>query len=290
MDSALVVVSGTLTDIVARAAPALAAIHIAPGRRQAGFLWRENLVLTAAAGLPAQDTWSLGRPGGAVVPGRVVLRDAGSGIAAIELGLPVSPPGFVLAGPTRPGALATLLGTTAEAEPTARLAMVHAVPAPSAGLAGQVVLDISLHVGAAGGPVLDAAGHLLGMAIAGPDGLARIVPHATLAALPVGLAETPKVLRGWLGLALQPVAAWPGAGWRSRGKGRRVVAVTPDSPGARAGIAVGDTLLAVDGRPINGQRSLREFLTAERVGQTIELRLARNDTIETRHVTIAPHP
>ena len=291
MDSVLIGVSDALAGIAARAAPALAAIHVAPGRLQPGLLWRENLVLTAVAGLPPQDHVSLGRPGGAVVSGRVMLRDPGNGIAAIGLDLPAPPPGFAFAGPTRAGALAMVVGTTAEAEPTARLAMVHAVPVPEAGLGACLVLDVGLCPGAAGGPVLDAAGCLLGIALAsGQDGFARVVPHATLATLFAGVATTHPARRAWLGLALQPVSTGVGVGWRTRGKGRRVMAVEPDSPGARAGITVGDTLLAIDGRPINGQGSLREFLTGERVGQTVELQLARNDMIETRQVVIAPHP
>ena len=291
MDSLLIGVSDALAGIAARAAPALAAVHLAPGRLQPGLLWRENLVLTAEAGLPRQDQVYLGRPGGAVVSGRVMLRDPESGIAAIGLDLPAPPPGFACAGPTRAGALAMLIGTTAEAEPTARLAMVHAGPVREAGLGARLVLDLDLYPGAAGGPVLDAAGHLLGVAVAaGADGLARVVPHATLAALFAGVATTRPARRAWLGLALQPVSTPVGAGWRGHSTGRRVMAVEPGSPGARAGIIVGDTLLAIDGRPINGQRSLRAFLAGERVGQTIELRFARNDAIETRRVTIAPHP
>ncbi len=291
MDSVLIGVSDALAGIAARAAPALAAVHIAPGRLQPGLLWRENLVLTAESGLPLEDQVYLGRPGGAVVSGHVMLRDPGNGIAAIGLDLSAPPPSFAFAGPTRAGALAMLIGTTAEAEPTARLAMVHAVPVPDAGLGGRLVLDVGLCPGAAGGPVLDAAGYLLGVAVAGgPDGLTRVIPHATLAALFAGVATMHPARRAWLGLALQPVSTRAGVGWRVRGTGRRVVAVEPDSPGARAGITVGDTLLAIDGRAINGQGSLREFLAGERVGQTVELQLARNDMIETRQVTIAPHP
>ncbi|MBW4093800.1 MAG: serine protease [Proteobacteria bacterium] len=291
MESLLIGVSDALAAIAARAAPALAAVHVAPGQLQPGLLWRENLVLTAVAGLPALDQVCLGRPGGAIVSGHVMLRDPGNGIAAIGLDSPAAPPGFALAGPTRAGALAMLVGATAEAEPTARLAVVHAAPVADAGLGARLVLDAGLCAGAAGGPVLDAAGCLLGIALAsGPDGLARVVPHAVLTTLFSGIAPAAPGRRAWLGLALQPVATRVGGAWRGHGTGRRVMAVEPDSPGARAGITVGDTLLAIDGRPINGQRSLREFLAGERVGQTVDLELARNDVIETRKVTIAPHP
>lgn len=340
----LIQISEALARIVARVAPALVAVRIAPDRQQPGLLWQGDLVLTAEAGLPPEDACSLVRPGGEMVPGRVTLRDAVSGIAAIRLAAPAAAPAFVFATPPEPGALAVLLGTTARAEPTVRLAMVHAA---TGGAAPRLVLDTPLDAAAAGGPVLDAAGNLLGLAIPGPQGLGDVVLHAALTVLlggapapiaaplapdpplheaatagpvpdaagnlagptvpgPEGLAGgVPRAAvaappapdpapttarRGWLGLLLQPVSVAGGLGWFASAKGRRVVAVEPDSPSARAGIAVGDTLLAIDGRPINGRYSLRELLTAERIGQTIELRLARNDRVETRRLTVVAHP
>ena len=292
MDTVLIRASDVLAGLVARAAPALAVVRIAPERHQAGLLWQHDRVVTAEAGLPSQEACSLVRPGGAVMSGRVARRDAGSGLAVIRLAAPATSPALPLAGPARPGALAVLLGVTPAADPTARLVTVHAVVAPHGGSAGQLILDTGLRPEAAGGPVLDAAGALLGLALAGPDGLARVLPHPSLTALlDQDVALSAQGARGWLGLGLQPVSmAAAGLGRLGRAKGRRVVTVDPRSPGALGGIAVGDTLLAVDGRPIHGQRSLREFLTAERIGHTIELQLERNGKIAIRRLTIAPHP
>lgn len=290
LDTVLTQASDVLAGLVARVAPALVAVRIASNRYQPGLLLQQDGVVTAEAGLSPQEACSLVRPGGDVVSGLVARRDAGSGIAVIGLAASSTPPALTLAGPARPGALAVLLGVTAAADPTARLVTVYAAAA-DAGSAARLILDTGLPPDAAGGPVLDAAGHLLGLAVAGPDGLARVMPHACLTALFDGVAAAPAPpARGWLGLALQPVAMRTGFGWLGGAKGRRVTAVEPRSPGARGGIAVGDTLLAVDGRPISGQHSLREFLAADRVGQTIELRLERNGKIETHRLTVAPHP
>jgi serine protease Do len=284
--------SDALSGIVAAATPLLTSIRVGPESQQPGLVWRENLVVTAEAGLPPGEACCLVLPGGAVQPGRVILRNAASGVAAIALADPVSFSSIPLAGPTRPGALAVLLGTTPLAQPTARLVMVHSVGAPEEDPAADFVLDVALPADAAGGPVLDAGGHLLGMALGGPGHLTRVVPHATLSELFPGGPAVVRARRGWLGLSLQPVATEPGFAWlrSSAPKGRRVVAVAGDSPGAVAGIAVGDTLLAINGRPINGQHSLREFLAEEQIGRTIELQLVHNDKIRTRRVTIAARP
>jgi S1-C subfamily serine protease len=283
----LIQASEALAGLVARIAPALAAVRIGPDRSQPGLLWQPDLLLTAEARLPADNSCPLVRPGGSVVPGRLALRDRASGIAAIRLATPATASPLGLASPPGPGALAVLIGTTETAEPTARLAMVHAA---ATGAAARLVLDTPLPESAIGGPVLDAAGQLLGLAVPGPEGLAGVVPHALLAALLAAAPASDPVQRGWLGLSLQPVLKGRGMGWLMHSRGRRVVRVEPGSPGALAGIAVGDTLVAIDGRSINGQGSLREFLTAESIGRTVELRLDRNDKVETRRVTVAARP
>ena len=287
----LIRLSDALAGVVARAAPALVAVRVAPDRCQPGLAWGAECVLTAEAGLPPQEGCALVRPDGTVVSGRVTRRDACSGIATIGLAAPAVVPALSPAEPARPGALAVLLGVTAAGEPTARLTGVYAAPRPDGGAAAPLVLDTGLSPETEGGPVLDAAGDLLGLAVAGSDGRACVVPYARLAALLTpGGGRAGYTGRGWLGLSLQPVTLASGFGWLGGNKGRRVMAIEPDGPAALGGIAVGDTLLAIDGRPINGQHSLREFLAGERVGRSVELRLARGDRIETCWLTIAPHP
>ena len=321
MHSALTETSQAFAGIVARVAPAVCAVRLETGRHQSGLLWQPGWLLTAEAGLPASAAVLLVRPGGAVVPGRVIVRDAAAGVAAIQLAMPAgaaqwgvaqwgAAPWQPAAGPS-PGALVLLVGTTATAEPTARRVMLHAAPAsPGA----RWLLDAPLQPADAGGPVLDAAGGLLGLAVPGPEGLSGVAPWVTLQGLlPASLRAEPEAARGaargaetagaepppadpgganrgWLGLALQPVVRSTRLGLFAHRKGRRVVAVEPDGPAALAGIAVGDTLLAIDGVAINGQHTLRQFLGPERVGTTVELRLAHHNRVETRRVTVLARP
>lgn len=293
--------SGELAGLVARAAPSLVAIRTDPGRHVTGTVWHPDLVVTADRALPALDSCAVVAPSGAVVVGRVAQRDAGLGLVAIRLSMPVGatlPPPAVGEGAYAVGSLVLTLGATGEARPTARLCLVHAEgPATPGGprwlmlaAADPAVAPLALHAGA-GGPTLDAAGGLLGIVVAGPDGAPAVVPHATVAAFLAGVAVTPAQRRGWLGLALQPVEVHGRFGLGTTvGKGRLVVGVTAGGPGEQAGIKSGDTLLAIDGKPINGHGALREFLGPERVGTTLELRLSRDGRSETRRLTIIPQP
>ena len=57
-----------------------------------------------------------------------------------------------------------------------------------------------------GGPVVDAAGRLIGMATAGPRGRALVIPHATIARAVQTLLAHGTLRGGWLGVGLQPVS------------------------------------------------------------------------------------
>ena len=144
---------------------------------------------------------------------------------------------------------------------------------------------------AEGGPVLDAAGGLLGMATIGASGEATVIPHASMARmLDPGHAQIDG-RRGWLGVALQPITV-PEAmrGAVGQASGRMVVSLAPSGPAELAGLRPGDILLSLDGHSVSGAHALRAFLGPERVGRQVDVRLMRDGLVETRQLTIAPQP
>src|SRR4029077_13223985 len=82
------------------------------------------------------------------------------------------------------GALALAFGATGDGAPTVRLGIVRALGPEWHSLAGglidrRILLDFRISDRDEGGPVLDAAGGLLGMSTAGPRGRARGIPPTT---------------------------------------------------------------------------------------------------------------
>jgi S1-C subfamily serine protease len=290
--SAFAQLSEAIASQVAAAAPLLTAIRIGPNRHISGIVWQQDLVVTSDQALPAQDSFTLVLPGGVLTAARPTRRNAVGHLASLRLEGATNPVQILQPGEPRAGALAVALGADANASPLVRLTAIHKVfPAQGDGNDRALILDMPAGHVAEGGPVLDASGCLLGMAIVGAGDEATVIPYAAMARmLEPGQAQL-SGRRGWLGVALQPITV-PEAMRSAVGQasGRMVVSLAPSGPAELAGLRPGDILLSLDGHSVSGAHALRAFLGPERVGRQVEVRLMREGQLETRHLTIAPQP
>lgn len=131
-------------------------------------------------------------------------------------------------------------------------------------------LDGGLYPGLDGAPVADAAGRWIGVA---SGALARhhgiVLPLATVDRVVGQLLQHGRVVRGYLGIAAQPVALG------RDGHGLLVAGVADDSPAARAGLLVGDVILSVGGQPVGDVQTLLALLGGEPVGARVGVQLLR---------------
>jgi S1-C subfamily serine protease len=288
--------SDAVAGLVDQAAPMLAAIRTTPGHHISGIIWQPDLVITADQLLPARDSYTVVLAGGILVAARPAGRDTANNLAALRLETKAGNMAIRTAAPARVGAFALALGATAEASPVARLTVIHRVDTARTGaLNGATMdvlaLDLPPNTHDDGGPVLDATGALLGMSASGATGQALVVPHTAIAAvLPPAIAVA-RGRRGWLGLSLQPIAV-PEAmrPIAQQDAGRMVVNLASSGPAEQAGIRTGDILLSLDGQSINAPRTLRTFLSAERIGHYIEVALLREGALEKVRLAVAVQP
>jgi serine protease Do len=99
------------------------------------------------------------------------------------------------------------------------------------------------------------------------------------------LLKDGRVVRGWLGVALQDVdaalARAIGAGDR---RGVLVTEVAPDGPAAKAGLQRGDLIVAVDGTPMVSTAPLRNHVALKGKGARVALDVVRRG--EERRVAV----
>ena len=145
-------------------------------------------------------------------------------------------------------------------------------------------IDAAINLGNSGGPTFDLDGKVIGVNTAiytpnvGSVGIGFAVPANLAQPVIAQLKARGKVERGWLGVRIQDLTPALAQGFGLvEAEGGLVADVTPDGPAARAGFALGDVILAVNGRSITKKRDLLVALAAIPVGQRAELRVWRRD-------------
>ena len=146
-------------------------------------------------------------------------------------------------------------------------------------LTGLIQVDASLQPGDSGGPLVDAAGRAIGMDTAASlgfdfesrhDGFAIPINRALAlakqiegrrASTTVHVGSTP-----FLGISVAPTPV------TGAPRGPRVVGVAPDSPADRAGIAAGDTIIAIDGHSVADYSALTAALLRHNAGAVVAVR------------------
>ena len=153
--------------------------------------------------------------------------------------------------------------------------------------------DAAISSGNSGGPLANMRGEVVGIntAVARGDGnsaannigFAISVDEvlAVLEQLREQAAGTPRN-EGFLGVSL--------AQRKDGGVGSIIETVQPDSPAQKAGIEVGDVVLAVDGEPVNGQAGLVAAIRDRSPGDTITIDLVRDGERVSVTATLVARP
>jgi serine protease Do len=143
-------------------------------------------------------------------------------------------------------------------------------------------IDAAVNRGNSGGPTFNAAGEVIGVntAIVSPSGgnvgIAFAVPASTVEKVISDLREKGSVSRGFIGVQIQPVTAEiaDAIGLR-QASGALVADATGDGPASRAGIRRGDTITAIDGRPVKDARDLTRRIAEVKPGDSVKVTIWR---------------
>lgn len=289
---------GALSDVlVARFATAhesVAALRLSERAHLGATLWRNDVLVTSEQSLPDGAALEAVLADGSCVPGKLAGRDPATNVAVIRLDREARAPTLAASVP-QVGALVIAAGATG-GRPSARLGTVNAVGPEWHSMRGgrieaRIQLDIRLAASEEGGPAFDAAGGWLGMTTFGPRGQVLVIPAATVERIAPVLLAGGRVPRGWLGVALRPVAV-PDELRASAGEasGLMVMSLSAEGPAAKAGLVPGDIIISVDGTAARRLRSVLARLGGDSVGRSVSLRLIRGGAVIPVEVTITERP
>jgi len=277
------------TDLSAAAAAAVEtagkSVLRVEGRRRgpsSGIAWSADGVIVAAHhNVEWDEDIAVGLPDGSAARANVVGRDASTDVVVLRAGVNgLVVPDWAAETP-KVGHLALTLtrpGRTVRAS----LGVVHALGdewrTPAGGRVDRYLqTDIGLQPGFSGSLLADLTGRAIGMNNAGlVRGTSLALPPATLRRVVETLVAHGHVRRGFLGIGTIPVRL-PAALEKSVGQraGLLVTSVAEESGAGRAGLLLGDVIVAVEGKGVASPGDLLPFLEEDRIGQSLSVRIVR---------------
>lgn len=287
--------SDALTARFAAARDSVVALRLSERAHLSAILWRHDVLVTSEQSLPDREVLQAVLADGSSVSGRLAGRDPATNLAVVRLEKAVHDTTLAASLP-QVGALALAAGSDGTGRLSARLGMVNAVGPEWHSMRGgrieaRIQLDIRLAASEEGGPAFDAAGGWLGMTTFGPRAQILVIPAATVERIAPALLTAGRVPRGWLGVALRPVAV-PDELRATAGEatGLMVMSLNPQGPAAKAGIVAGDIILSVDGTSARRLRSVFAHLGSDSVGKSVSLRVIRGGAVVPLEATVTERP
>ncbi|MDT8435520.1 MAG: trypsin-like peptidase domain-containing protein [Gemmatimonadota bacterium] len=151
--------------------------------------------------------------------------------------------------------------------------------------------DAAINPGNSGGPLVSAEGRVIGVNASilsksgGSEGIGFAIPIDRALRIAAELREFGQVRRPWVGVEPQSVETK-----RSRFPRTEIRRVAPNSPAGEAGLAEGDELLVVDGRPITSPLDWEVGLLDAGVGAAVEVQYRRGGRIRSARLRIEELP
>jgi Do/DeqQ family serine protease len=142
--------------------------------------------------------------------------------------------------------------------------------------------DASINPGNSGGALINLKGELIGINSAifsnsgGNIGIGFAIPVNIAKSIMTQILEFGKVQRGLLGVSISDFSAETARAYGVEAReGALVQEVVADSAAEKAGVKVGDVIIAVDGEAISGAAKLRATIGVKRTGDKVRLDLLR---------------
>ena len=230
-------------------------------------------------------------------PAKVIGADERTDVAVIKINgnnLPI----VKLGDPSRlkPGQWVLAIGSPFGFENSATAGIISATSrsVPGENYVPFIQTDVPVNPGNSGGPLFNLAGEVIGInsqifsRTGGFMGVSFAIPIDVARNVEEQLIKTGRVVRGRIGVTIQDVNAQLAESFGlDRPRGALVSSVEKDGPAARAGVAPGDVILAVDGRQIERFGELSSAIAGMRPGTDANLALWRNGKQQTLNVKVA---
>ena len=224
--------------------------------------------------------------------------DPGTDLALIRVDAPALPAArFGQSSRLRVGQLVIAIGNPFGFESTVSAGVVSALGRSLRSTTGRLIdniiqTDVALNPGNSGGPLVDSRGRVVGInsaVFAMAQGISFAVPIDTATWVIPQLLARGRVSRAYLGFGGQsrPVdRRLARALGLANARAVEIVSVEPDAPATRAGLHIGDLVVAIGNLAVETVDDVHRRLVASPVGEALTLTIVRGT--ERREVSITP--
>jgi serine protease Do len=160
-----------------------------------------------------------------------------------------------------------------------------------------IQIDAPVNKGNSGGPAFNMQGEVVGVNTAiyspsgGSVGIAFSIPASTVKSVIAQLKDKGGVSRGWIGVQIQPVTQdIADSMGLKQAEGALVAEPQKDGPAAKAGIASGDVITAVNGQSIKDARELARVIGGLAPGSAVKLDTLHNGKSKVVNLTLGQLP
>jgi putative serine protease PepD len=237
---------------------------------------------------------------GVIYKGRLVGSDRSSDLAVVKVSAPSSmlhPLTLASSGAVQVGDGVLAIGSPfglPESMTSGIVSALHRdITSPNGFTISDVIqTDAPINHGNSGGPLLNAAGQVIGVNTqiqtesgGGSEGVGFAVPSNTIQLVATKLAAGKKVAWAYLGIEIQDASTATDAS-----AGAQAGDVAPGTPAARAGLKQGDVIVRMGGAAISSAEDLGAVLDSKQPGDTIKVTYLRGGKTHTVTVTLGTRP
>jgi serine protease Do len=199
------------------------------------------------------------------------------------------------------GDLVLAVGSPFGLSSTVTLGIISALGRGNVGIADYedfIQTDAAINPGNSGGALVNVSGELIGINTAifsrtgGSEGIGFAIPSSIALDIVDSLQKTGKVVRGWMGVAIQEITPALAKSFKlpEQRKGVLISDVNENGPSHTAGMKRGDVVIAFNGKEVQNVSQLRNLVARTMVGKDAQVKVLRDGKEQTIAVKVAERP
>ena len=272
------------------------------GRRRfssSGVHWRSGIIVAADHAVKREEEITVTLPDDRTVPATLVGRDGSTDLVVLRVEVNQLPIAEIAdAAALKVGQWVLAVARSADSGVGASMGVISALGGAwrtwHGGQIDQLIRpDLTLYPGFSGGALVTPQGQVVGINTSGYRHMALTLPASTVDRVVDQLVNRGRIARGYLGVGMQPVQLPDRLKTElqlSESGGVIIVSIQAGSPADRAGILIGDILIALEGQSTPDIAAVHRMLDPDRIGKSLSAKLIRGGAVTEGAIVVGERP